>query len=166
MEPSYFGLVAGSISSGKTKKKGPVLDSDQVHTLGAITELLKILTVNAACAFRVARTGCLPSVLLLKDHSCLPLRRNCQMILHNTAYLFENEPYLVQLEVPEEYRPEHRLRLSETEANAVAIDFAEVHSKTAQIALKIHGHLFHLSVAEAQNVAAEAAAVTAGAPEV
>lgn len=162
VEPPYFGLVAGSPASGKSKKKGPALGSDQVHALEAITGVLKILTVNAACAYRVARTGCLPSLLLLKDHSSLPLRRNCQMIVSNTAYLFENEPFLMQLELPEEYLTGHRLRLSETEADAVAIDFAEVHSKAAQIALKVHGHLFNLSIPEAQNVVAQAATVTAG----
>lgn len=133
-----------------------MLESDQVHTLAAITGVLKILTINAACAYRVARTGCLASLLLLRDHVSLPLRRNCQSILSQIAHLSENEPYLMQLDFPEAYMTGHHLRMSDDEAAAVAIDFSPIHSKAAQMELQLHGHLFNMTWAEAQRVADEA----------
>lgn len=146
--------IAGS--APRSKKKGLFLDPDQVCALSAITGVIKILTVNAACAFRLARTGCLPYLLLLKDHSSLPLRRNCEMILRNVAFLEENESVMAQLDVPEEYTMAHHNRLTEDEAAAVGIDFSEVSHKGAQLQLKIHGHLFNMRSDEAQKFAEQA----------
>eukprot|EP00892_Ulva_mutabilis_P008068 jgi/Ulvmu1/5633/UM023_0173.1 len=152
-------LASGSDSesalSGKAKKKGPVLDPDQIDALAAMTGALKILTVNAACAFRVARTGCLPLLLQLKDHTSLPLRRNCQMILSNTVYLRENELFVSQLDTPE-HRPRQMLKLSDDEAADVSIDFAEGNSKAAETEIKVHGHLFNLCRSEALALAGQA----------
>ena len=118
-----------------------------------MTGVLKILTVNGACAFRVAHTGCLPLLLQLKDHPNLPLRRNCHIILSNAAYVKENEPYLAQMDMPDEFVSSRRLQLSDDEAAAVSIDFAEVESHLALTKLSVYGHLFYLSPKQAQALA-------------
>lgn len=72
---------AGQESGGKSKKKAMELTPAQEDAVYAVTTCLKVLTVNSACAYRLARSGCAGLLVKLLECSHLVSRRAARTIL-------------------------------------------------------------------------------------
>jgi hypothetical protein len=66
---------------GKGKKKGVVLSPAQAEALSAVTSCLKVLTVNAGCAYQLARSGCIGVLVKVMECRHLVARRGARTIL-------------------------------------------------------------------------------------
>jgi hypothetical protein len=71
----------GQETGGKGKKKAMSLTSAQEESLYIVTGCLRVLTVNAACAFRLARSGCVDVLVKTLQCSNLVSRRAARTIL-------------------------------------------------------------------------------------